>query len=411
MSERENDFVSRCDDFERYVESKDAYFADRENELKTRRLNFEERMAKEEKNISDKEALVELKEKELQDVFSDSKFRLFSKFVSKNPKVSIIIPVYNVEDYIHQCLDSVANQTLKDIEIICMDDGSSDNSLKILQDYKKKDSRFKILTQKNKGPGAARNKCLDVASGEFVMFLDSDDWLDLDACKTLYEKAKLDNLDMVMFLLKNYSEETGEYYEDNYYNLVCLDDKFDNEIFSYKELGELVFSISVSPCQKIYKREILDGIKFHENTYFEDNPFYWETLFSSKRIALIRKHFYLRRRREASITISHDYKFLDCVLISDLVINVFKKYDMVDFFRKRLSEYKVAYLRQWYKVLNDDVKYDYWKLMRNDFIKIRNDENVHEKFIKCISEGSKKFYMDTLKSRSPEELEYLQKYN
>ena len=98
--------------------------------------------------------------------------------MSTTPKVSVIIPVYNVEDYLRQCLDSVINQTLKDIEIICVDDGSTDKSLEILHEYEKKDSRITVLTQKNQYAGVARNVGMSVATGKYFVFLDSDDFFE-----------------------------------------------------------------------------------------------------------------------------------------------------------------------------------------------------------------------------------------
>lgn len=94
-----------------------------------------------------------------------------------NPSVSVIIPVYNIEKFLSACLDSVCSQTLKDIEIICVDDGSTDSSLAILHRYKKQDERVIVLTQQNQGAGAARNYGLSIAKGEYLAFLDSDDFL------------------------------------------------------------------------------------------------------------------------------------------------------------------------------------------------------------------------------------------
>ena len=95
-------------------------------------------------------------------------------------KVSVILPVYNAGKYLHQCMDSIVNQTLKDIEIICVDDGSSDNSLEILRQYAEKDERVKVIAQANGGAGAARNNGLRAATGEYLSFLDSDDFFELD---------------------------------------------------------------------------------------------------------------------------------------------------------------------------------------------------------------------------------------
>ena len=100
--------------------------------------------------------------------------------MTKNPKVSIIVPVYNAEKYLERCLDSLVNQTLKDIEIICINDGSTDKSLKILNKYAGEYNNILIIEQENKGQSAARNVGIDTAGGEFIAFIDADDWVDLD---------------------------------------------------------------------------------------------------------------------------------------------------------------------------------------------------------------------------------------
>ena len=105
---------------------------------------------------------------------------------NNNPKISVIIPVYNVEDYLEECLDSIINQTFKDLEIICINDGSQDNSLNILEEYAEKDNRIKIITTKNQGLSAARNRGLENITGDYVYFIDSDDYLELTAFEELY---------------------------------------------------------------------------------------------------------------------------------------------------------------------------------------------------------------------------------
>ena len=112
--------------------------------------------------------------------------------------VSIIVPVYNTEEYLQKCLDSLTNQTLKNIEIICVNDGSTDNSLKILQDNAIKDDRIKIINQENKKQGAARNAGMQIATGEYIGFVDSDDWVDFDFYEKLYSAAKKHNFDIAL---------------------------------------------------------------------------------------------------------------------------------------------------------------------------------------------------------------------
>lgn len=110
--------------------------------------------------------------------------------MSAAPKVSVIVPVYNVEKYLEKCLDTLSGQTLEDIEIICVNDGSKDSSPEILQKYAQKDSRIKIINKQNEGLSAARNDGLKAASGEFVGYVDSDDWVDLNFYEKLYTAAK-----------------------------------------------------------------------------------------------------------------------------------------------------------------------------------------------------------------------------
>ena len=116
----------------------------------------------------------------------------------ENISLSIIVPVYNVENYLIRCLDSLVNQTLKEIEIICINDGSKDNSLNILEEYAKKDSRIIILNQENAGLSAARNAGMEIAKGEYIGFVDSDDWVDLDFFEKLYIAAKNNDCDIAV---------------------------------------------------------------------------------------------------------------------------------------------------------------------------------------------------------------------
>ena len=127
-------------------------------------------------------------------------------------KISAILPVYNVEQYIKDCLDSIINQTMDDIEIICVNDGSLDNSLQVLEKYAQKDARIKIISQENQGQGIARNNGLKIANGEYITFIDPDDWVDVDMFEKMYKSAKKFDSDYVFCLsLIHISEPTRPY--------------------------------------------------------------------------------------------------------------------------------------------------------------------------------------------------------
>ena len=130
-----------------------------------------------------------------------------NKVSQSKPKVSVILPIYNQEKYVSKALDSLNVQTLKDAEFICINDGSTDNTLSILNEYAQKDSRIKIINQKNQGTGRARNNGLKVAQGEYIAFLDPDDWMERDALESLYKKSKEQDCDMLIFNFKRIDED------------------------------------------------------------------------------------------------------------------------------------------------------------------------------------------------------------
>lgn len=131
--------------------------------------------------------------------------------MENNPKVSVIIPIYNAAEFLEECLDSVLAQTLTDIEVICVNDGSPDNSLDILREYEKKDSRVKVIDQENQGAGAARNHGMAVARGEYLSFLDSDDFFDKDMLKEAYEAAHACEADVCVFAADLFNHTTKTY--------------------------------------------------------------------------------------------------------------------------------------------------------------------------------------------------------
>lgn len=369
------------------------------NNLEKNQKEYEKRLIKIDEDIT-------LKKIELEQVQNNN-----SNKKSNTPKISIIICAYNREEYLKRCLNSVKNQTLKNIEIICADDGSTDNTLDVFRKYANKDHRFKFFTQKNSGPGVARNKAIKMATGEYIMFLDSDDWIELNTCEELYKKVKLNDLDILLFLMKNYSEETGEYYEDSYYNLTPIPDDFENKVFSHEDISNIIFSISISACQKIYKRSLVKKVHFAEKLLFEDNPFFWGVMLQAKRMSLLKKHFYLRSRHTSSITSEYDNKYFDVIPISNKVISIFKELNLVNMYKYQLTNYKINYISQWYHMMEEKYKNTFWDLMHDDFQKLHEDKKIDSLMLNNLNEPNKLFYLRTLKSRSYVELDYLEKYS
>lgn len=206
------------------------------------------------------------------------------------PKISVIIPVYNAEKYLRQCLNSVIEQTLRDIEIICVDDCSSDSSLKLLEEYANKDNRITIIKQQNLTAGAARNNGLKIATGEYVHFLDADDWLELRAYEVLYKKATSKAVEVCVFQYNKYDNITGEFTPVSH----LLD--YPDQISNFAKNSRFFLYNAVVPWNKICKRQFLidNEIKFDEIVCANDRSFYIHVLLKASTIMVCNEylHFY-----------------------------------------------------------------------------------------------------------------------
>ncbi|MDR0968825.1 MAG: glycosyltransferase [Holosporaceae bacterium] len=213
------------------------------------------------------------------------------------PKVSVIVPIYNVEKFLADCLNSVVNQTLKDIEIICVNDGSTDGSRKILEEFAAKDGRFVVIDQENKGQGAARNLGLDIAKGEYIGFVDGDDWIELDFFEKLYNAAKKYNADMICGeIIRRYPSSKCRYkLKFKGEKLYCLT----TEKFKITESPRRCYIFN-----KIYKKTELDArcVRFPEGIFFEDIGFSIRALYFLKTLVTIPGAIYNYRVNYKSTT-------------------------------------------------------------------------------------------------------------
>lgn len=201
-------------------------------------------------------------------------------------KVSVIVPVYNVEKYLKRCLDSLINQTLSDIDIICINDGSKDSSLQILEQYAQKDSRIVIYNQENSGLSVARNTGLEHASGEYIGFVDSDDWVDLDFYEKLYNSAKNNNADIAV------ADFIREHPNKKPKRLKLKEEK----IYTTPEDKFMICKVHREGCvwNKIYRTEFIKSInlKFVPKMYYEDRDFTIRSLYFSKKLVTTPNTYY-----------------------------------------------------------------------------------------------------------------------
>lgn len=323
-------------------------------------------------------------------------------------KVSVVIPVYNVEPYLNICMDSVVNQTLEDIEIICINDGSTDKSLDILNSYAEKDDRITVISQENGGHAVATNKGMKLAQGKYLYLMDSDDMLDLEALEKTYTVAEEKKVDFVLFQAMNYDEATDRTYANEMYSMNRLADFVGEKIFDYKDIGDLAFTISVTPWTKLYKREFVEkcGATFPEGLIFEDNVFFWEVFFSAERIYFLKEHLFTRRWHDASSTRAGDKRFLDAIKVNDLILEVFEKFGLLDDEIYNVTAYnrKIKSNFNRLSLIKDEFKPLYFNEMQKNFKNWVSDEEFYDFLSTILTRRSKLILDETLTAKTYKEL-------
>ena len=232
------------------------------------------------------------------------------------PKFSIIIPVYNVEKYLRESLNSIANQTLTEFEVICINDGSTDNSLSLLEEYAQKDARFKIISQENQGQGVARNKGLKIAEGEYIVFLDPDDWLETNALEEIYTYFKQTKADVIEFNYKEYNDYSGKFRFINLANRIKKTYNYDlcqKKYYSWKDVKKgCLYKLELHVWARAYSKKFLDNInaRFAPTKHGEDHLFAHIVLLNANKIYYLDQYLYnYRCRKDSAVNSISDNNF------------------------------------------------------------------------------------------------------
>lgn len=330
-------------------------------------------------------------------------------------KVSIVVPVCNVERYLKECLDSILKQSLKDIEIICVDDGSKDSSLDILRTYEKKDKRIKVITKPNAGYGHTMNVGMDAAKGEYIGIVESDDWVEKNMFKDLYNVAKKHDADIVK---SDYYEFSTVVKKEQVYIMTPLSEKYYNKVMSANDT-ESIYHFRMNTWTGIYRTSFLRkyGIKHNETpgASYQDNGFWFKTISLGQRIVFVDNAYYHYRQDNPNSSINnkskvfcmcdeYDYirKFLEenpRLLKKHLEVFLAKKYFNYFYTYTRIArEHKKVFLERFAKEFNES------------YAKGEFDDNLLSKpnmeVLKRIMEDPEKFYYEdtvwTLKTKQTE---------
>jgi len=251
-------------------------------------------------------------------------------------KVSVVVPVYNVEEYIERCLESLVNQTLKDIEIIVVNDGSPDNSQLIIDKYVEKHPEIiRSFIKENGGLSDARNFGINKAQGEYIGFLDSDDWVEPDMYETMYNKAKENNFDVVVCDLK--------YVYDSY--TVPAYSNVTNDLNSKEDIKKSMLNIYPSAWNKIYHNSLFNnGVMFKEKVWFEDVEFLFRLFPYINSIGVVKKPFVNYVQRDGAITKTFNEKLFDYIHNWNGIIEFYKSKALYKEYEKELEYCYVRYI-------------------------------------------------------------------
>ena len=260
-------------------------------------------------------------------------------------KISVIIPVYNCEDFIEESIRSILNQTFDDIEIIAIDDGSKDNTLSILNDLANDDSRLLVYSQENQGSSVARNRAMSMAKGDYIYFFDADDYLVEDGLEKAYSNAVNNDSDIVLF-------KYDQYMDDKFLQHIDLDiekefpgEDFNNFTFNVYNYKKRAFKGPFAPWYKFYKREFLesqDYFEFPPNLNHNDVPFHVKTILKASKISFVPEYLYhYRTDNPNSISNTRQRKYKDIFSIIQIVEDFLKENGLFDEFKKEFEYFVI----------------------------------------------------------------------
>ena len=302
------------------------------------------------------------------------------------PKVSIIIPFNNVENYIDECLRSVVAQTLEDIEIIMVNDASEDNSAQIVKDYRAKDNRIKLIEiPTRQGQGYARNRAIEIAKGEYIGFVDSDDIITPDMFEQLYNTAVEYCTEITMCMAHEFDDITKERIESDYYSLAPLKG-FADSIFSAEDTKEQILDINVALWNKLYNALYLKSTraKFPEGYIYEDLPFFYFSYLPASRIKIIWKDFYAYRvNRRTSTMRQMNSRVLDRIPMVSLTYDKVKNTPYLDSEKKKIQGWIINDLFHRYTLLKENCHREFFFGMKKVFESLEI-ENLEDDYWKSV---------------------------
>lgn len=307
--------------------------------------------------------------------------------IAKRPKVSIVVPIYNVERYLNECIDSILRQTLKDIEVILVDDGSPDNCGKIIDEYAKEDSRVIAIHQENSGYSVAVNKGIDLAKGEYIGVIESDDFIEPDMYELLYKDAKKNNTDVTKGLFYFYNPTLNEDEQNKiYFNPCGIDLRLaPNGAFHVTEWPRII-GFHASIWSSIYKSDFVKKIKIPETAgaSYQDFPFMIEVMCKAERISIVKKAFVHWRNepKQGNSTSARGKKLLLMSKNTETGLKIIKDSGFFETLKEPFYVHALwANIGFFYRI-EKQYKDEYYRRLRKIFSGLKHDEAFTYKYFR-----------------------------
>ena len=303
------------------------------------------------------------------------------------PKISVIIPVYNSEKYLNECIDSILTQTFQNFEIIAINDGSIDSSGQILDDYAKKYDNIKVIHKENEGQGYARKVGLDLAQGDYILFIDNDDYYEKDALEKLYRNITVNRSDIAIMEIATFSFDSNikssPFWYKNITSFFPENTDFENFTFDCKSAKPLVFEHCFACWNKIYSKQFLNkytDLYFPKNRQFEDTPFHVQIILRAKKISICTDRLYNYRMMHVGMTtllLFKSNKCFDIFLLFEEIKSILIKEEQFEAHQVSFLAYVTTTLFHFCSTIDISFKKKYY-LMAKNYLKTFSKSAIKE---------------------------------
>ncbi len=317
-----------------------------------------------------------------------------------HPKVSVVVPIYGVEKYLHQCVDSILAQTLKDIEIILVDDGSPDRCPEIVDEYAKKDNRIVAVHQPNGGYGKACNHGIRLARGEYIGLVESDDWIEPDMYEKLYNQITKFDADVCIASFYEYKSDST--FPDGSHNkkfMETIDNTDNKKLFSILE-HPFLYTVHESVWSKLYKSELIKNIKFSEqkNASYQDGPFITEVFCKTDRLIAVHDflyHYRVDNPTSSATNLRRDARLMTILDQREIARDILKKYNKYDILKEEFYHQSLKAPFRFYRQINPKLKKEFYNKFVYFVRDLKDDKNYQFKY---LTNNKKHFIKSLLKN-------------